>query len=346
LPDVIKGTTKVVPYTFQHDEATITLVDTPGFNDTSRSDVEVLKEISNWATETYSRGRILSGILYLHRISDVRMDGSALRSLRLLKSLVGKENLQNVLLTTTHWSRVTREEGERRERELRETDNYWKGLLDLGATLTRYEGDRKSGLELLRKLVPSELRVLEIQDELVDQGKKLAETLAGKSVNEDLKRMQEEYEKEMEKMRDEFREAVIAGDDEMKEILERERRETAAKIEQLRSARKKLPKIKSPAGSLFYIDELPLLPNREALLIYVKATLEIGNVGLSGSLFSSMLDAQLRSKLAIQGVYYSPIKSVFSVLSGGSRQATQSVLQAVREGIKCSPRKKIFLCGA
>ena len=113
------------------------------------------------------------------------MDGSALRNLRLLKSLVGERNLKNVLLTTTHWSGVTPEEGERREKELRETENFWKGLLERGASLGRYDGDRQSGLELLRKLAPLEPRALDIQSEIVDQGKKLADTSAGRCVKEE-----------------------------------------------------------------------------------------------------------------------------------------------------------------
>lgn len=344
---MIKGTVKVVPYTFQHEGIKITLVDTPGFSDTSRSDVEILKEISKWTSETYSKGQLLSGIIYLHRISDNRMDGSALRSLRLLKSLVGENNLKNVLLTTTHWSRVTLEEGERREKELKETENFWKGLLDYGATLTRYEGHRQSGLELLHKIIPSQPTALDIQDELVGEGRKLVETSAGKSVKEDLKRMQEEYEKEMEKMRNELQEAVAAGDDEAKEALEEELKKIAAKVERTGAARKELQKIESPAKGLLSRNELALLPDKEALLIYVKGTMEIGNVGLSGSLLSSMLDshAQLRSKLAIQGVYYNPFMSIVTVFTGGSRQASQGVLKAVREGIKCSPSARIFLCG-
>ena len=341
----IKGTAKVTPYTFQYNGVNITLVDTPGFSDTFRSDVEVLHEISAWATETYTNGH-LSGVLYLHRISDNRIDGSALRSLRLLKNLVGEKNMRNVLLTTTHWSNVTPEEGERREKELKETDNFWKGLLDNGATLTRYAGDQQSGLELLQEIISSELSVLDIQDEIVDKGKKLAETSAGKSVIEDLKRIQEGYEREMVAVRQEVRGAIAARDKNLKDSLEKEQKDIAAKIEQLREAQRKLSKTESPAKGLLDINELPLLPNREALVIYVKATLEFGNVGLSGSLLSSMLDAQLRSRLAIQGVYYNPFKSVFSAISGGSRKATQGVLSAVREGIKCSPKKKIFLCGA
>ena len=345
MPDAIKGTEKVTPYSFEHEGTAITLVDTPGFNDTSRSDLEVLTEISAWATETYGEGQLLSGIIYLHRISDIRMEGADLRSLRLFKSLVGENFMKNVLLTTTHWSRVTLEEGERREQELRDSENFWKELLGRGATLTRYEGDRQSGFELLRKIVPYKPRVLDIQHELVNQRKNLVETSAGRAIKEEMRRMQGKHEEDMKILKDEFREAVAAGDSEVSDILEREQKKTVAKIEQLKEAQKKLSKSKSWNRDPLYIDELRLLPNREALLIYVKATLETGNVGLSGSLLSSMLDAQLRSRLAIQGVYYNPVASVFSAFSGGSRKATQSVLSAIREGIKCSPEKKIFLCG-
>jgi GTP-binding protein EngB required for normal cell division len=176
-------TTKVTPYSFEGEGEIITLFDTPGFGSTSRSELEVLTEISTWAGEAYRERHLLSGIIYLHRISDTRMGGSALKNLRLLTDLVGKSNLKNVVLATSHWSRVTPEEGEVREKELRETKDFWKGLLDDGATLGRwYTGDPQSGLELLRKFAQSEPRALDIQVQLVDQRRDLADTSAGRLV--------------------------------------------------------------------------------------------------------------------------------------------------------------------
>ena len=344
-PDTIQGTGKVTPYTFQHDGVDITLVDTPGFSDTYRRDVEVLKDISTWAAESYGTGQ-LSAIIYLHRITDIRMDGASIRSIRLLKSLVGEGNMKNVLLTTTQWSSVTQEEGERREKELRETESFWKGLLGHGATLTRFEGDRQSGLELLRKVTPSDLKVLDIQSEIIEEEKTLAETTAGKTVNEDLDRIREKYEREIREMRDELQAALAAQDKKMKEILEQERKDTAAKVEKLREAQEELAKVGRLAKGLLYINELDQLRFREGLLIYVKGTLEMGNVGLSGSLLSLRLGGKLRSRLAIQGVDYDPTSSLLSFFTGGSRRATQGVVDAVRGGIECGPKKKIFVCGA
>ena len=41
------------------------LVDTPGFDDTDRSDTEVLREIASWLTASYSNSIKLHGIIYL-----------------------------------------------------------------------------------------------------------------------------------------------------------------------------------------------------------------------------------------------------------------------------------------
>jgi hypothetical protein len=108
-------------------------VDTPGFNYTERSDTEILEEIASWTSSTYEDGRLLNGIIYLHRISDPRMEGSALKNLHMFRSLCGPDALHNVLLTTTHWSQVTRENGERREKELLETVEFWGTLKAHGA---------------------------------------------------------------------------------------------------------------------------------------------------------------------------------------------------------------------
>lgn len=82
----------------------IWLIDTPGFDDTNRSDTVVLGDIAFWLANAYSRNMQLAGIIYLHRITDVRMQGSALRNLRMFKELCGRDELRAVILATTHWT--------------------------------------------------------------------------------------------------------------------------------------------------------------------------------------------------------------------------------------------------
>lgn len=42
-----------VPLQFEHDNLRITLIDTPGFNDTLRSETEILRDVADWLDITY-----------------------------------------------------------------------------------------------------------------------------------------------------------------------------------------------------------------------------------------------------------------------------------------------------
>jgi hypothetical protein len=68
--------------------------------------------------------------MYLHRISDLRMQGSALRNQRMFKQLCETNNLSSVILATTHWKNaegvgIPEEVGKARIEELRETTDFW-----------------------------------------------------------------------------------------------------------------------------------------------------------------------------------------------------------------------------
>ena len=80
--------------------------DTPGFDDTTRSDTDVLKNIVHWLGAMRKRRIKLSGIIYLHRITDNRLGGVAWRNLCMLHSLVGADKMANVLLVSTRWEEV------------------------------------------------------------------------------------------------------------------------------------------------------------------------------------------------------------------------------------------------
>lgn len=80
--------------------------DTPGFDDSARSDTDVLKNIVTWLGAMREERIKLSAIIYLHRITAVRMGGTAWRNLRMLHNLVGADNMANVLLVSTCWEEV------------------------------------------------------------------------------------------------------------------------------------------------------------------------------------------------------------------------------------------------
>lgn len=111
---------------------TVHLIDTPGFNDTHRSDGEILQELAFWLLQCYNLGIRLSGIVYLHSITDPRMQGSTLRALNIFKKLVGPENFHGVILATTMWNKVQQIDYDRaikRQQDLVNDVNFWGDLI-------------------------------------------------------------------------------------------------------------------------------------------------------------------------------------------------------------------------
>jgi len=214
-----EGTSKVQPYTFDYAGAKITLVDTPGFNDTERTDTEVLEEIAKWTSATYRQDQLLSGIIYLHPITHARMEGSAMRNLRMFQSLCGQEVLGNVLLTTTQWSNVDPAVGQAREDDLR-GEGFWGGLIRRGATLQRFHSTRESGLELIRGLMFNTRMPLDIQDQIVDKSMSLLETNAGKCINEELIALEKKFKEKVQSLEEQFRKAVEAMGEEMRVLMD------------------------------------------------------------------------------------------------------------------------------
>ncbi|KAG0134446.1 P-loop containing nucleoside triphosphate hydrolase protein, partial [Tuber indicum] len=234
-------TSKVESYSFQHAGATVTLVDTPGFSDTTRSDTEVLAEICDWTSETYRGGRLLSGIIYLHRITDVRMDASAVKNLRMFQKLCGHGALRNVFLTTTQWSNVIDPaDGQIRESALCEERNFWGILLEKGASLQRFHGTRESGLELINKLMLNQPAALDIQDQIVTQNRTVVETDAGRWINAELIEQEKRYKEEIEALERERQAAINEKDDEMKALLAEEQAKAQEKLEKAAAEQKLL----------------------------------------------------------------------------------------------------------
>ena len=88
----------------------------------------------------YQSGRKLSGLIYMHRISDFRVGGISRRNLNMFRKLCGDETLRNVALVTNMWSEVTPERGAAREHELRTDPLLFAPVVAAGATLLRHDG--------------------------------------------------------------------------------------------------------------------------------------------------------------------------------------------------------------
>lgn len=221
----LKGTQACAVYQVAYStNRNVYLVDTPGFDDTERTDAEVLSLLANWLAITYSNQTKLHGILYLHRITDVRMQGSARRNLKVFRDLCGQDALSKVVLVTTMWEKLSsQEEGEEREVELKTTGAFWGYMVKKGSKLERYTNDMQSAKRLVDMFLPAnddtipEIATLAIQEEMTVQKKSLADTAAGEIVRDDIAAETARIAKQMEECRDEIRDALQQRDDERRQ---------------------------------------------------------------------------------------------------------------------------------
>lgn len=234
-------TETVESYSIKYKGPQVTLIDTPGFNDTQQKEGDVLRAIADWLAFHYqNEPRMkLTGIIYLQSIMEPRMTGSSLRNLKMFKQLCGKDPMRNVVLVTTRWG-VASKAGQmtlaqQHEEQLATDAKFWGGLIELGARMERYEDSMASAWRIIDSLATHKPLPLQIQTELVDQQKDLIETAAGIAVNEEILKMEAEHKKEIAALHEEIEEAKSEGDAKMQAALERTEYEYERKLDRIRA---------------------------------------------------------------------------------------------------------------
>ncbi|KAJ2926163.1 hypothetical protein H1R20_g10947, partial [Candolleomyces eurysporus] len=232
-------TSSIQSTVFTLDGRIVTLIDTPGFDDTTRSEAEVLRMITQFLVATYERGTKLAGVIYIHKISDLRMTGVATRNFRVFRELCGSSTLKNVVIVTNMWGAVTLEAGSARERGLATDDTFFKPALDKGAQMMRHDYTVDSAQTIIRYFFDNNPVVLQIQRELVDEKKDILQTSAGMEMNKQLSAELERHRKEMKELMEEWKAAGDVKEQEAQE-LEVEREQLQKEIDRIRENARRL----------------------------------------------------------------------------------------------------------
>ncbi|KAF9533688.1 P-loop containing nucleoside triphosphate hydrolase protein [Crepidotus variabilis] len=158
----------------------VTLVDTPGFGDTHKSDLQILEMIADWLEQNYRKGVCLTGIIYLARITDNRITGDSFRCMKMFGKLCGgaEQLAKRVAFVTTMWDKIQHNVGTGREMALRDV---LRPMLDRGARVLRSNNTRTSNQQIVLDLIDltaSQPHPVLMQEEMVDQARPLIETEA------------------------------------------------------------------------------------------------------------------------------------------------------------------------
>ncbi|KAH7128717.1 P-loop containing nucleoside triphosphate hydrolase protein [Dendryphion nanum] len=143
---------QVVPCTLRSGKK-IYLVDTPGFDDIYRSDADILREIANWLNTAHESRIKLTGIIYLHRIFDVRFGGGGIKNIRMFKKLCGENGPASVVLAITMWDFVPEEVKNSRKSEIQQQSVYWKQMMDHGSKVFSQDEGRTSAMRIIQYLI-------------------------------------------------------------------------------------------------------------------------------------------------------------------------------------------------
>jgi len=148
-------TTKVkhVRFTYQNEDSTkkLVFVDTPAYPcDNTEAGLIVEMKIQDWARDFTKRNKI-TGILYLHKITDNRLTQPPHKQYEMFRRLFGENFHTRVLLVTTMWRKLSNQNvGEKRNGELR---RQWSEMIDKGSDIVSHDGEKESAWSVIEKLL-------------------------------------------------------------------------------------------------------------------------------------------------------------------------------------------------
>ena len=134
----------------------------------------------------------MTGVLFLHRISDNRFSHTAQRISAMFKSLCGDAAMPHLMLCTTMWDKVSPQEGNDCLDGLYRI-KAWREMIDMGAStaaMSNVSSNAKSDAErILCELIKNAPTVeLAIQHEMVTEARGADETSAGRIIIADQKK--------------------------------------------------------------------------------------------------------------------------------------------------------------
>ena len=150
----------------------------------------------------------------------------------MFRELCGDTTLKNVVLATNMWGRVPQDVGEAREREL--TTKFFKPVLDKGAQVIRHHHTIESAHDIVRSIMKNQPMALQIQRELVDEGKNIIDTAAGGAINKELNEQMRRYQAELKAIREEMMQALKDKDEQTRKELKEENRKLKEEMEKIK----------------------------------------------------------------------------------------------------------------
>ncbi|OTA95993.1 hypothetical protein M434DRAFT_376920 [Hypoxylon sp. CO27-5] len=131
----------------------VLFLDTPGFDD-KEGEYIVLQHIESWLRQ-YFNNKKLSGIVYMQSIGRAQHGYTALKSVQLIRKIIGQENMLKVTLLTTRWDSIGPNQPISYDRgtQVPQESDFRKGMIANGAKIREYDGTRKSAKTVILEMI-------------------------------------------------------------------------------------------------------------------------------------------------------------------------------------------------
>lgn len=190
LADRHLGTQDITPKSVLVDNACVNLIDTPGWDDTYRTDTDILTLIGDYLGRTFSAGQLLQRVILLQPVDGTRVYGTERKRDRLYERISGMDAYRNIMVATTMWSTVVDQAAaDQRVQQRIESPEFWGSMVQGGARVMKHDNTQPSALTIIRAVPSQQARPLQLQTELVGNGYDLSTTSVGIQLTTDIKAM-------------------------------------------------------------------------------------------------------------------------------------------------------------
>lgn len=183
---------------------------------------------------------LLTGVILLQPINANRVQGSERKRTRLFEKVCGPNAYGNIVIATTMWSDLESEAvGMQRMRERMREMSFWGAMVDKGAQVVKHDNTPRSARNIIQMLVNKRAIPLQMQQELIQYGGQIAQTSAGRQLDQDLGEVSARFQRDI----DELKRERVQNAEEMRELREQ--------LERARKERENLRKSKVSFQRLF-----------------------------------------------------------------------------------------------
>ena len=179
-----------------------------------------MKVVAAWLKYSFTAGRQLGGIIYVHRISDVRISGSSMLNFGVFQKMTGAACSKNIVLATTLWDCVDEETGIQRQAELQTVPDFWGSSCQEGSRVVRLS-DTNAIKQLLKSMTNNTPMPLRIQDEMAVHNVSSFQTSAGIALqSEDLHNLRKKHSFKLTELRSHMTKYIATANAQMAKEIE------------------------------------------------------------------------------------------------------------------------------